>query len=64
MESSLLSSYSVWAAGIVLVLSALAVVFLTPKKDAREPPYMPSKIPIVGHLLGISTIGAQHFEEL
>lgn len=61
---SVLSSYSAWAAGTVLVVSLLAVVFLTPKKYAREPPYMPSSIPIIGHLIGISTIGADHFEKL
>jgi len=63
MEAQL-SGYGFWALGIVLALFALASIFLTLKKDAREPPYLSSSIPLIGHLIGITTLGAQHFEQL
>lgn len=38
--------------------------FLVPRKDAREPPYISSPIPLIGHLLGMAIQGADYFRKL
>lgn len=48
----------------ILLLIALAQQFLTPRRDAREPPFLYPKVPIFGHLLGLITQGADYFHKL
>lgn len=38
--------------------------FLTPRKDAREPPYVWPSIPSVGHILGMAFQGSDYFLKL
>ena len=57
--STLAISVSVLALVVVLIQRYLAV-----QKDDREPPFVPSKIPIVGHLLHIIREGADYYGRL
>lgn len=50
------------AAGLALV--ALAQQFLTTRRDAREPPFLYSKIPVVGHLVNMIMQGSDYFHKL
>lgn len=51
----------------MLVLTAIAVGIallqrvLTPKMDPREPPLVPSKIPVVGHLISLIRQGQGYY---
>ena len=38
--------------------------FLGSKRDPREPPYITSAIPLIGHLLGMAYQGADYFRIL
>lgn len=52
---------------VVLVIAALIFLiqrFLTPQKDAREPPYIPSNVPIIGHILSLMRQGSDYFRQL
>jgi hypothetical protein len=44
---------SFFAAGAVIPLVLLFLV--KPKRNTDEPPYIPPKVPIIGHLIGIAT---------
>jgi len=37
---------------------------LTPLRDAREPPYLPSGIPFIGHFVSLMRKGSTYFSEL
>lgn len=51
-------------AAALLTLVALAQQFLTTRRDAREPPFLHSKIPVVGHLINMITQGSDYFHKL
>lgn len=49
------------ALSIIAVLLVLIQRFSTVQKDAREPPFIPSKIPILGHLVHLVREGADYY---
>ncbi|KAK5988827.1 Cytochrome P450 monooxygenase nodJ-like protein [Cladobotryum mycophilum] len=52
-----------WLVVGVAILVVLHHVLKTPR-DSREPPYIQSKIPVIGHLIGIFRNGANYFNKL
>jgi hypothetical protein len=47
-----------------LLIVALLQHFLTVRRDAREPPFVYPRIPVIGHLLGMMTQGSDYFHKL
>lgn len=50
--------------GIITVLAFVLARLVSVQKDPREPPFLPAKIPLVGHLLGIIRHGADYYQTL
>ena len=53
---------------IAMAVGALALVglstFLTAKKDPQEPPFLPSSVPVIGHLMHMLSEGADYYTSL
>ncbi|KAK5119922.1 hypothetical protein LTR85_007248 [Meristemomyces frigidus] len=53
---------------VCLILSALALagfaILLSPRKDPQEPPFLPSSLPLVGHLIHMFGQGAGYYTDL
>ncbi|KAF2483207.1 cytochrome P450 [Neohortaea acidophila] len=54
----------VFVAGVVLAVFLVAQVWLRPHSKARqrEPPYINSRIPFIGHIIGMMRYGAKYFD--
>lgn len=54
------------SASLLTVVAVLAAFFLlwrwTERRDLREPPYVRSRIPFIGHILGMIRYGARYFQ--
>lgn len=50
-------------ASILLIIAVLQYL-ITVQRDAKEPPYLYPKVPMVGHLIGMMTQGADYFQKL
>lgn len=50
---------------ILIVVNAIVLQHvLTPSRDAREPPYLHSSIPFIGHLIQLMRKGSAYFSDL
>jgi hypothetical protein len=47
-----------------VTLAVLSWLWFREVPDAREPPQLKSKIPLIGHLLGIMQYEAEYFKKL
>lgn len=56
------------SAPVVLALLAVVVValqrLLRVDHDPREPPLVPTKIPLLGHVIGLYRFGKQYYQKL
>lgn len=52
------------AFAVFVAVVAIATRLLRLKKDPREPPFISSKIPVIGHLIGMITGGADYYGKL
>lgn len=57
------SGLMVWLA-VAAVIFALLHRVLSKPRDAREPPYIDAKIPLLGHIIGLYLEGARYFTRL
>ncbi|KAF7188470.1 Cytochrome P450 monooxygenase [Pseudocercospora fuligena] len=59
MHSFLVTTFSL----IVLAVSVIALLqwLISPRRDPREPPYLPTSTPIFGHLFGVLGQGADYY---
>jgi hypothetical protein len=49
--------------GAVAVLGLIVFQSLKLQHDSREPPFLPSKIPVIGHLLGMMFQGLPYWHK-
>ena len=58
----MLSELTYTLVGLVMLVYALEYA-LGLRYDAREPPRLPSRIPLIGHLLGIVKYGTVYYNQ-
>ena len=53
---------------VAMAVGAMTLVglstYLTAKKDPQEPPFLPSSIPVIGHLISMFGEGADYYTRL
>lgn len=59
----MLETIHVLILGAALVLGIMLFQGLGLHNDPREPPYLPSKIPVIGHLLGMIFEGLSYWHK-
>lgn len=47
---------------VAIFIATLSLARLPRKHDPREPPYVYTSIPFIGHIIGMIQYGAQYFE--